>query len=161
MNDFSVRTATPDDLQKIYLMGFDVWSEGKNTRQYLEECRHSVKYQTGEWFLLEENDQILSSLIVYALGEHIFGIGSIATSPALRKKGYASHLVQNVVHTLESADPEAVLFLYADIGPSFYEKLGFTVLPKEAQRYQKTQCMIRGKNITRFIADPRINPEYF
>lgn len=142
-------------------MGVDAWAEGSSEHKFLEACYASPKYRQGSWYVLAEGAQLLSSLIMYSLGDHCVGIGSIATPPALRGKGFASTLVQQLVREMEASDPDAIFFLYSDIRPEFYEKLGFTQLPRAAQRYRTSVCMARGKDTARFTRDASRTPEYF
>ncbi|EGQ8132908.1 GNAT family N-acetyltransferase [Vibrio parahaemolyticus] len=127
-----LREATPDELEVIYPMGFDVWGDGLSFEDYLSGCRNSEKYQVGTWFVLIENDQILSSLVVYSdmfgLRDNCFGLGSIATSPSLRGKGYASHLIGLVKAELFSNYNCKAVYLHSDIGHEFYSKLGFVCI---------------------------------
>ena len=87
------RQAAQDDLDAVYMMGFDVWADGNSAAKYLEGCRASPKYKAGTWYVLEQKNVLVSSLIVYRLGPARFGIGSIATPNHLRKMGYASDLI--------------------------------------------------------------------
>jgi predicted N-acetyltransferase YhbS len=161
MNKVEIRKAVPSDLDQIYLMGFDVWADGSAEADYLNTCRTSPKYKRGTWYALAEGADLLSSLIVYELGDNKFGIGSIATPKALRTRGLASKLISGIVEELQIKFPEAVFFLHSDIDPEFYEKFGFTKLPAEAQRYKTTNCMVRGKNAESFYSDKLMTPEYF
>ena len=71
-----IRKAMPEDLDSIYLMGIDVWSDGSTEKEYLSECRSSPKYKKGEWFVLvDSQDNPISSLITYMLAENTIGIG--------------------------------------------------------------------------------------
>lgn len=160
MNKIQTREAAENELDQIYMMGFDVWAEGLS-EDYLRECRKSPKYKRGTWFVLLEDDQLVSSLIVYSLGENQFGIGSIATPENFRNKGYASRIIKDVIQKIENKSPKAILFLYSDINPEFYEKFNFCKLPISTQRYETTICMIRGRNIEKYLSDKRFIPEYF
>lgn len=142
-------------------MGFDVWAEGASETDYLDSCRTSPKYKKGTWYVLEEDSYLLSSLIAYQQGPKQFGIGSISTPKSLRKNGYASYLILNVIAELEEMDPEVTIFLYSDISPEFYEKFGFQRLPAELQRYKTTICMARGSAVQNLITDKAATPEYF
>jgi|SRR3989338_3996726 len=42
-----IRKAAPKDLDSIYLMGIDVWSDGSTEQEYLSECRSYPKYKKG------------------------------------------------------------------------------------------------------------------
>ena len=156
-----LRNARADELEQIYRMGMDAFGEGSSERSYLAACRASPKYRQGSWQVLVEGEQLRSSAIVYLLGDHRVGIGSIATPPDLRGQGFASTLVRRLVAEVEARDADAIFFLYSDIRPAFYEKLGFTQLAPEAQRYRDSICMARGKDIARFMHDALRTPEYF
>lgn len=73
----------------------------------------------------------MSSLIVYqrefGLLEGSRGLGSVATPPELRGKGYASKLINMIKNELLQNQNNTVLFLHSDIDKTFYRRLGFTV----------------------------------
>ena len=141
-NDLYMRDAYLNELDQVYLMGEDVWSEGASTSEYLMGCRASSKYKQGQFKILTDGQRLLSSLIVYDLSDDRLGIGSIATPVQQRKKGYASQLILLV---MEQAILEGKLdiFLFSDIGAAFYEKLGFSILPDHHQKYDDSICMLR------------------
>ncbi len=56
------------------------------------------------------------------------GIGAVFTPRALRGRGYASALIGTLLDA-ERAGGSDVAFLFSDIHPSFYERLGFIALP--------------------------------
>ncbi|WP_428240767.1 GNAT family N-acetyltransferase [Gynuella sp.] len=125
-----LREAKAHELDTIYAIGFDVWNDGLSYEEYLTDCRSSEKYQAGTWYVLVENEQILSSLIVYQglfdLKEGCFGIGSVATPNNIRYKGYASHLLNLMKTELFINHNGKAIFLHCDIDPQFYSRLGFT-----------------------------------
>ena len=137
-----LRDASLNELNQIYLMGEDAWSDGRTTAQYLEGCRTSLKYKQGFFKILTDGEQLLSSLIIYDLSTERLGIGSIATPPEFRKQGYASKLVSLVADQAIS-EGKFDLFLFSDIGSKYYEKLGFSVLPSHYQEYADSICMLK------------------
>ncbi len=160
MTNMTFRKATEDDFTTIFMMGFDVWGNGSATK-YLEECRSSSKYKSGQWFVLKAEDgTLVSSLIVYTFGANEFGFGSIATPKELRKQGYASNLISRVLQQIKCNSPNAAVFLYSDIDPAFYERFDFRQVPRSAQRYETTTCMVQKNSIETFTAPPQ-TPEYF
>jgi len=160
MRNKKIRKAKQIEFDQIYMMGFDVWAEGGKD-EYLTECRTSQKYARGSWYVLEnEDDKLVSSLIVYDFGQNQYGIGSIATPKELRKQGYASALISDVIREIENISAEATIFLYSDIEPEFYERFDFVKVPTSAQRYKTTTCMVRGGDIDKFF-DKTSTPEYF
>ena len=162
-NNFVMRSrkARPDEFDSIYLMGLDVWNEGKDREAYLEGCRRSKKYQEGAWYVLENQEGVLvSSLIRYCLSEGVYGIGSIATPPSFRKKGYASKLIADVLKEFESEGVERV-FLFSDIEPAFYQKFEFEALSSRYQHSAGSVCMVRGVSVEELERDPQFQPPVY
>lgn len=56
------------------------------------------------------------------------GIGAVFTIPALRGRGYATALLGAVLDAERNAGTD-LAFLFTDIHPAFYERLGFVALP--------------------------------
>ena len=75
MSGLVARLAKTEEFDRIYMMGFDVWSDGASEEDYLVGCRASPKYAKGTWYVLANEDQLVSSLITYNLGPNIIGIG--------------------------------------------------------------------------------------
>ncbi len=150
-----LRTAQAHELDAIYAIGFDVWHEGLCYEQYLAECRSSKKYQAGTWYVLIDNEQIVSSLIVYhglfGLKEGSLGIGSVATPHDFRGQGYASHLIRLLTTELLNHHGCNALFLHSDIDPKFYARLGFVQI-------EGSNCMYLAKDAAGFDGSL---PSYF
>ncbi|EGQ9206979.1 MULTISPECIES: GNAT family N-acetyltransferase [Vibrio] len=149
------RKAKPHELDAIYSMGFDVWGDDLAYEEYLVGCHHSKKYQAGTWYVLIDNEQILSSLIVYknmfGLKEDCAGIGSVATPNSLRGRGYASNLVNLVKIELFSNHNCKTVFLHSDINHKFYSRLGFVSV-------KGTDCMYASRDAFDFDGSM---PAYF
>jgi len=115
-------------MDAIYTMGYDVWGDNQPEETYLKGCRASQKYKQGQWYYLEHNNTVVSSLIVYTdcfgLQTNFAGIGSIATRPDARRKGFASALLENRLKFLADGGIEGV-FIFSDIDTAFYQKHGF------------------------------------
>lgn len=142
-------------------MGFDAWAEGRRFEAYLAECAASPKYARGRWLALADGDQLLSALIVYDLGADAAGLGSLATAPERRGRGHASRLVALAADAIEAVG-KTRLFLFADIAPEFYARLGFVALPERHQKKPGSRCMVRAGDVERLLADPAFAPpEYF
>lgn len=119
------------EYETIYLMGVDVWGEGVSQSEYFIECRNSTKYARGTWLVLSQtcDSTPVSSILAHDFGEYLgqyrfFGVGSLATSLAVRKQGYGSKLLGLTVSALYEQGATH-LFLCADIAPEFYGKAGF------------------------------------
>jgi N-acetylglutamate synthase-like GNAT family acetyltransferase len=147
VEDINIRQPRTDEFDTIYLMGFDVWSDGATDGTYLEGCRNSPKYRSGQWWIAEHPAQgLVSSLLVHSFGPNVYGIGSIATPTSKRQHGYASHLISKTIELLENENNATHIYLYSDIEPKFYERFGFVILPPDFQKYETTTCMLRAKN---------------
>lgn len=144
-----VRLASPEDLQTVYLMGYDAWGDGRPAETYLENCRQSEKYKLGNWYVMVHEGTLVSSLIVYSdafrmpLGAA--GIGSVATSLDHRRRGHASELIREVASRLSRTHGVSLFFLYSDVDPNIYARLGFVALPDHLQRYKPSICMVAGQ----------------
>ncbi|MFI5349461.1 MAG: GNAT family N-acetyltransferase [Elusimicrobiota bacterium] len=157
-----IRKALPKDMDGVYLMGRDVWGKGPKISEYLAECRSSLKYKQGEWFLLEDAElEAVSSLIVYRLPPDDAGIGSIATTPKKRGNGFAAQLIRSVVEALDARHKRAI-YLFSDIPSRYYDEFGFKALPSEYQMHPGSTCMIRSLSIAAILkADGFRPPPYF
>ena len=160
------RKGTSKDMESVYMMGYDVWGENMASDEYITMCNDSVKYKRGTWYVLEDLDtkELVSSLIVYELPSSedrtSRGIGSIATPLTLRKRGYASILIEQVIQDLERTEKCTDFFLYSDIGTAFYHKLNFIELPPAKQKYKDNICMYYSKDNVRDHSPIEI-PDYF
>lgn len=133
-----LRKAKDHELDTIYSIGFEAWSDGLSYEVFLSACQNSKKYQDGIWYVLIENERILSSLIVYqnlfSLQDGCFGLGSVATPKNLQGKGYASELINLVKTELFRNHNGKAIFLHSDINDRFYKRLGFNSI-------NGTRCM--------------------
>lgn len=135
--NYEIRPARKSELADIYRMGFDTWGRGRTLESYLKTCHSSKKYAGGRWIVLCSDDTPTSSALVHdfpAWGELVIrGIGSMATFPDKRRHGFGTRLLEQLTGFLAEQEDASVIFLYADIGPHFYEKRGFRPLEKRHQ----------------------------
>jgi N-acetylglutamate synthase-like GNAT family acetyltransferase len=166
MTDFKYLPASAADFDEIYMMGYDVWAEGASVDAYLADCRNSPKYKKGSWYkLVSESGDMLASMIVYPLdqigGRSVCGFGSVATPQAQRRKGYAHKMLDLANKNCQDYD---AIFLYSDINPEYYERLGFAVLPDTLQSCTDSVCMVKTQDESLSVAllqDPAALPTYF
>ncbi len=141
------RKAINADMNDIFSMGYDEWGDGNSLEEHIEKCLHSKKYEKGQWYVLEDTkgERIVSSLIAYDLHSKgdpaVKGLGTIATAPHARKKGYGSRLIKETMNGLKQEGCHH-FFLFSDIDVRFYKRLGFVELPEKYQRYNDTVCML-------------------
>ena len=141
------RAAHADEMERVYIMGYDAWGEGKLVEDYLDECRKSSKYRLGSWFVLNVRTALVASLIVYSFEDWgdslVRGIGSVAADPSFRKMGYGHQIVRSATNRLIERDGVRVIFLYSDIGSSFYEDVGYLPLSTPYQKTSGSTLMAR------------------
>ncbi|WP_436884000.1 GNAT family N-acetyltransferase [Mammaliicoccus sciuri] len=133
-----VQKADNSILNDIYLMGYDTWANNLGKENYLENCRNSTKYKKGVWYVGYDKDCLVTFLIIYHLDKNTYGIGSVATNPLYRKKGYAHQLIRNILKN----NPNKVFFLYSDINPNFYRKLGFVEVERKEEKNINSRLMM-------------------
>jgi ribosomal protein S18 acetylase RimI-like enzyme len=140
------------------MLGFDTWSGGDEPADYLKICHTSEKYARGNWLVLTAGVEIVSAIIVYRDGFNLpaeaCGIGSLATSPQYRGRGYGSALTRRTIVEMTMQGFSSV-YLFSDIDVSFYERLGF----KTVGRRGVEVCMCCSQSDTELIAIHEI--EYF
>ncbi len=122
---------------------------GKNYSldEYMNECRDSIKYQKGIWYIIEHNHKLVSSIIVYSLPSLdnllAIGLGSLATKHDERLRGYSSKLLQSIIEEYQKKLKISTFVLYAEINTKFYERFGFQAINQSLQKYNNATCMIR------------------
>ena len=136
------RQAQPGERELLFREGYKEWPKNRTYEQYCADNAKEDAY--GTRFILEDNGEIISSLILLTLkdvaGRKAYGIGSVLTPKPHAGKGYATELLNTC---LRREVPEgAFLFLFSDINPDFYKRLNFRVLPSPYQRYEKSPCMV-------------------
>ena len=119
---------------------FPVWHEGLSRDAYSKWSRGQLRTPWGRdhlqrFLLLNDAGDRVASLKRYRYPVRVdgrdgwmCGIGAVFTVPEHRGAGHASRLVEHVV---EQSRQEGALLsgLFSEIGTSFYERLGFTVVP--------------------------------
>lgn len=150
-NDLVIRTATLDDMNSIYTMGYDAWGDGLELNKHLFFCNNSEKYKKGTWYILEERNCILSSIICYSLPSiydiSTIGIGSLSTVSDKRRNGFARILLDAVKKEYRNQFKTRVFILYSDINPDYYKISGFEPLPDFLQKKKDTTCMVNCNDI--------------
>lgn len=131
-----VREAFPEELEEVFLMGYDSWGAGLPVRMYLDSCEASYKYKKGVFYVLEDPlGRLLTSAALYSLSsfggvvsERAVGIGSLATIANERHQGYATLFLSMLIELLERDGVDS-FFIHSDIHPRIYENLGFHAAP--------------------------------
>lgn len=134
----------------------------------MNDCRSSIKYRKGIWYVLERNDELLSSVVMYKLPSLnnllTIGIGSLATRENKRMNGYSSRLLKFLMKEYIKQSKISIFVLFSEVDTHFYEKFVFRVLSSHLQYYSGSHCMVKCENtiefkiIERFLSkDPIFN----
>ncbi len=118
---------------------FEMWGDGRSFEQYAADFRAvaSSAYGRRRPFTvgLRESGTLVSTCKCYDrevrwsdTSLRASGIGAVFTPPELRGHGFASALIGALLDA-ERAAGRDLAFLYSDIHPAYYEKLGFVRLP--------------------------------
>lgn len=135
------REAKKEEIQLLFQEGYQEWSKNRTFEQY---CLDNSKDDAiGTRYVIEKNGEIVSSLVLLRLKDtnemEVCGLGSILTSKKHRGNGYSLELMKKCIALINSCN--TIIFLYSDIKPLFYEKLGFRILSAKLQKYDKSVCM--------------------
>ncbi len=134
------RQAKPEEILSLFEEGYKEWSKNRTFEQYCIDNGKEDNY--GTRYVIEVDLQIVSSTIVLKLkefnGRKVYGFGSVLTPKIYAGNGYATELLNNCIKLIQG---DAVIFLFSDINPAFYEKFGFRILPPQLQKKEKSVCM--------------------
>ncbi len=152
----------------MYRLGYDAWGDGNGLDAYLATCRASRKYAEGVWWIHAAADgapasALLSHDIPLPSGSPAVGLGSIATAPEFRGRGFASRLIEDVIVRHERDAGTEVFFLFSDIAPAFYERFRFsTVMPCPRKPESLLMARAEPKKLAGLLAHPEFQiPDYF
>jgi predicted N-acetyltransferase YhbS len=114
------------------------WGDGLSRRAYGQYNAAQLQTAWGRTHLarvaLVEADRLLASAKRYRFTVRLdgrempaIGIGAVFTPPAARGRGHAARLVTQLCEEAR-ADGCALAMLFSEIGPTYYERLGFRVV---------------------------------
>lgn len=116
-----------------------LWAEGRTFEEYVKDFHLVADSAYGKRRFrtvgVRIDDALVASCKRYErevrCGTSVMracGIGAVFTPPELRGRGYASAMLGAMLDNERAAGTD-VAFLFSDIHPAFYEKLGFIALP--------------------------------
>lgn len=120
---------------------YPLWGEGLTRRAYGAYNHAQMETPWGRTHLrrlaLVEDGRLLATakrydLTVRSYGRAIptVGIGAVFTPPQLRGKGHATAIIDAMLLDARARGCELAL-LFSEIGPEYYERLGFHVIPRD------------------------------
>ena len=126
-------------LEQVLDASYDLWNEGLSRRAYAQYFDAQVATAWGRthlrrWALVDSSD-LLASAKTYAFAGtldgraiSIVGIGAVFTQPSHRGRSHAADLVERLLDRAARSGADLAL-LFSEIGPEYYARLGFTLLP--------------------------------
>jgi predicted N-acetyltransferase YhbS len=128
-----------DYAREVLPESFELWGARRTFDRYVSDFRAVAgsAYGKRRQFTvgIRASERIVCSCKLYERelrwGEKVLratGIGAVFTHPKERGRGYASAMLGELLDEERAAGHDLV-FLFSDIHPAFYEKLGFVSLP--------------------------------
>jgi GNAT superfamily N-acetyltransferase len=137
-----LRLVGPSDMRTILAFGFDAWHEGRTFDQYCAAKDTDRNHLRGTRYLLEDAEgRAVAAMNVIRFAPATFGLASVATDPAQRRRGHAALLVRAVMELHRFQHGDVRFLLFSEVPPSVYERHGFRVLPAEHQRFLPSVAM--------------------
>jgi predicted N-acetyltransferase YhbS len=145
-------------LDEILTATFDVWHEGLTRRAYDRYYAAQLATPWGRsalrrWALVAGGEVLASAKVYHFSGVldghsiRIVGLGAVFTQPAHRGRGYARILVDRILDRA-SADGGDLALLFSEIGPDYYSRLEFSVIPRSDLRLKVVESDRRGAPAT-------------
>ncbi len=136
-------TADPEMVIEILDSTYPIWGEGLSREAYDKWYRAQRETAWGRGHLsrlaLVDDSGVLASTKRYGLDACIegrpapvLGIGAVFTPPSRRGQGYAPALIEALIDDAADRGCELAL-LFSEIGSTYYERLGFRVIPQWEQ----------------------------
>lgn len=126
------RPANADELSRVFRLTYDLTS-GQSVTRHVVSCKRDWKLRSGtQWVLEDDRGEFVSVLTTYRYRHEpvatAIGIANLFTPAQLRRRGYASRLIEGLLASGQH-DGDTVHYLLSDVGESFYGRFGFRTLP--------------------------------
>ena len=130
--NISIHPASLSEQISQYELPYHV-GEGWSLEDYLARCRSSVRRGRAQCWVLTLDNVVFLPWGVYLCNDTNgniidgFGIASVYTRDDMRKRGFAERICTHVIEKQRQKYAHIGL-LFSDVRPSYYEKMGFTLL---------------------------------
>jgi len=142
------RQSKQEEIDRLLREGYKVWSKKRTFEQYCADNGKEDAY--GTRYVVEDDGEVVSSLILLNLKsinrKPVYGIGSVVTPQIYKHNGYASELLKGCIEQIN--EQNALIFLYSEVHPTFYERFHFRVLPPNLQKDAGSICMVLCDDVT-------------
>jgi len=160
----TVEPAVGPFLDQILDANYDIWNEGLSRTAYhrwwaaqlatpwaqagcagTTRLRRTALVDGGE--VLASSKEYLFDATLDGRQVTVLGIGAVFTQPAHRGRGHAAALIRQLL-ARAAANGVDLALLFSEIGPSYYQRLGFSVLPASDLELRVIRPMDRGAPAT-------------
>lgn len=132
-----IATLSREQICSVQRDTHELWGSGESLEARQNKLSRLMNSSRLNMCGLVENGVVASSMKCYSLQlsyqERVWktlGMGAIFTHEQFRKSGLAQQLIEEVLARARGDNFNAAL-LFSDIGPSYYERFGFTAYPAE------------------------------
>jgi GNAT superfamily N-acetyltransferase len=127
-------------LERIFDLTYPIWHEGLTREAY---ARWNTAQMRTPWArdhlqrfaLIDDSGDLLASAKQYRYDVRVHGrpgwmcgFGAVYTPPERRGRGHAAALLEQLLARAK-ADGALMAALFSEIGPAYYQRLGFAVVP--------------------------------
>lgn len=137
----SIVRATGALLEELFDQTYPLWGDGLSRKGY---AQWNIAQEQTAWgrghlqrLALVDGSRVLATAKRYDLlltldGRQVptVGVGAVFTPPAQRAQGHARAMIEALLDRAR-ADGAELALLFSEIGPAYYERLGFSVVPVE------------------------------
>ena len=126
-------------LDRIFDLTYPIWNEGLSREAYARWNTAQMRTRwgrdrlqrfalvNGEGALLATAKRYRFDVRVNGRSGWMCGLGAVFTPPERRGQGHAAALIEQLL-AKEKADGALLAALFSEIGPAYYERLGFSVV---------------------------------
>jgi GNAT superfamily N-acetyltransferase len=142
-----VRVVHPEDQSTVLAFGHDAWGNGLAVAEFVGSYATNPNHLRGTRYLFElPSGEIVGNLNTIRFRRSLVGIASMSVVPAQRGRGIASLLLRAVMELFRAEDRATRFMLYSEVGPTLYERVGFSVLPAKLQFHPPAVAMVTGED---------------
>lgn len=145
-------------LDRILNDTHQIWHDGLSRQAYDRFYAAQVAMPWGSTHLrrlaLVDGDRVLASAKLYRFEAmldrrsiQVTGIGAVFTAPDSRGRGAARELMERLLERAAAGGADMAL-LFSEIGPDYYARLGFEVIPRNELRLRVTESTRHGAPMT-------------
>ena len=128
-------------LDQILAESHGIWADGLSRKAYLQYNLAQLRTPWGarclrRYALVDPSGAVLTSAKRYDLRARVdgrdvaaIGIGAVFTPHAQRGRGHAAAIVTRLIDDA-ARDGAELAILFSEIGPAYYERLGFRTVPR-------------------------------